>query len=180
MPEFRHSDSIRLFDYWRSLSSSHPPDYKLWDPIAIPKLMPNILIQMRNEDGAFFFHFAGTSACEFAGVELTGRMQSEFLSPELRLSAKDNSDNMLRFPCAWLNTIVARSAQGRESLIEYLTLPLNGPDGVPDRLVVHMGVLETLGFGEASVEVASRVGGEWLDIGFGVPDTGTEPPLRAG
>lgn len=169
MPDFHHCDSERFYEYWRSLDDACPPGSCLWDPVKIPTLMPNIIILERDNAGGFIHRFAGTGACDFIGVELTGRPIGEFLSPELQMSSAQNLDMMLTRPCGMVNRSVARSTAGRESIVEYVTLPLSDAEGVPHRLFVHMCILRTHGFGDPLPEVSKRVDAIWIDLGAGVP-----------
>lgn len=171
MPGFRHSDTERLYDYWRSLADGNLPHYRLWDPIKIPKLMPFITILELDEGDDFVHRFAGTGTCEFVGVELTGRLLKEFFSsPEEFVSSDQHLRAMLGVPCGRQSVYVVRSASGHECLAELLTLPLGGEGGVADRLIVYMTILETHGFGKSIPEVSQHVDADWIDLGFGVPE----------
>jgi len=172
MPDFRHSNTERLYDYWRSLADGNPPNYRLWDPIDIPQLMPFVTILELNEGDEFVHRFAGTGTCEFVGVELTGRMLKDFFSsPEEYAASEQDLRTILAAPCGRRSSYVVRSASGHECLAELLTLPLTSANGVPDRLVVQMTILETKGFGEATPVLSQNVEAEWIDLGFGVPST---------
>jgi len=171
MPEFRHSDTARLYEYWRSLADGKPPHFKLWDPIKIPQLMPSILILATNADNDFFYRFAGTAVCDFVGVELTGLLMTGFFPSAEAYAAVDNMHRaLLAVPCGQLASYLLRSTSGRESIFEIVILPICGADGVPDRLVVCMSILEEYGFGEAAPEVSHNLSAEWIDLGSGVPE----------
>lgn len=171
MLDFRHKDTARLYDYWRSLADGNPPNYRLWDPIDIPQLMPFVTIFELNSDDEFVHRFAGTGVCDFVGVELTGLLLRDlFPSPEAYAIPEQNMRTMLAMPCGRLGAHVVRAASGQECLTEMLTLPLSRVDGASDRLIVYMAILETHGFGKATPEVAQYVEADWIDLGFGVPE----------
>jgi hypothetical protein len=171
MPEFRHSDTASLYEYWCSLGNGRPPGYGDWDPIDIPQLMPNVTILEFDEDDEFVHRFAGTANCEFVGVELTGRLLSDFFSPPEKYIVTDqNLRTLLEVPCGRLSCLIMRSISGHECLAELLTLPLLGDSGEADRLIVFMIILKTHGFGEPVPTVSEYLEAEWLDLGCGVPD----------
>jgi len=171
MPDFRHSNTERLYDYWRSLADGNPPNYRLWDPIKIPQLMPFVTIFELNSDNEFVHRFAGTGACDFVGVELTGLLLKDFFpTPEAYAISEQNMRTMLAMPCGRVSVYVVRSASGHECLAEFLTLPIDREDGASDRLIVYMAILETHGFGKAIPEASQYVEADWIDLGFGVPE----------
>lgn len=171
MPGFRHSDTERFYEYWRSLADGKPPHFRLWDPIQIPKLMPNLLILEANADNDFVYRFAGTAVCDFVGEELTGRLMKDFFpSPEAYATVENVHRTLLEVPCGQLASYLLRTTSGRESISEIVILPMCGADGVPDRLVVCMAILEEYGFGDSTPEVSQNLSAEWIDLGFGVPE----------
>ncbi len=179
MPSFKHPSTKTVFEYWVSLNGGRPPEARLLDPIAIPKLMPYVLVLQRcfeRGDGGFVHRFAGTGVCDFVGIELTGLPLDKFLPKAMLPSAEMNLISMLDVPCGRWNTSVTRSAAGRVSEVEYLSLPLCDGGGEPDRIMVFMAVLSTQGFGEASALVEKRVSSEWIDLGSGVPAAAGDLP----
>ncbi len=173
MPPFKHPSTKIVFEYWASLNGGHPPDARLLDPIAIPKLMPYVLMLTRcfeeNGKGRFIHRFAGTGVCDFVGIELTGLPFEKYLPKAMLASAELNLISILKVPCGRWNTSVTRSAAGRVSEVEYLSLPLCDGAGEPDRIMVFMAVLNTQGFGNTSALVEKRVESGWIDLGSGVP-----------
>ncbi len=172
MPEFRHCDTERLYAYWQSLRDGGLPQHRCWDPIHIPKLTPNILILELDPEDKFVYRFAGTAVCDFVGVELTGRRMGDFFPSAEAFATTDNMQRaMLSTPCGQLSSYLVRSASGRECIAEILILPMAGPEGVADRLLVYMAWSETQGFGEAVPIVSDNLEAEWIDLGWGVPAT---------
>lgn len=166
---FKHPTTNLVFDYWVSLNGGRPPEARLLDPVAIPKLMSNLLVLERTDGGAFIHRFAGTGVCEFVGMELTGVALGKYLPASMLASAELNLVTILEHPCGRWNTSTTRSATGRVSEVEYLSLPLCDGQGVPDRIMVFMAVLDTQGFGPTTAKVEERVASEWIDLGSGTP-----------
>jgi len=171
MAGFRHNETAHFYDYWRSLCDDGLPNYRLFDPIQIPKLMPNVLFLKTDDEDNFVYQFAGTDVCAFVGGDLTGRLMKDFFpSPEIYASTENMPHAMLSVPCGQITAYQVRSASGRECIAEFATLPLSGADGTPDRLVVHMAIVETTGFGEGNPEVSRHLKARWVDLGSGVPE----------
>jgi hypothetical protein len=84
VPPFKHPSTKIVFEYWASLNGGRPPEARLLDPVAIPKLMPNVLVLNRcferDGSGEFIHRFAGTGVCDFVGIELTGLPLDKYLS----------------------------------------------------------------------------------------------------
>jgi len=179
VPAFKNPSTKLVFDYWVSLNGGKPPAARRLDPVAIPKLMPYVLIlERRSECGArsgFAPRFAGTSVCDFVGTELTGLPLDKYLPGEILKVAESNLTVMLDHPCGRWNTSATRSAAGRVSDVEYLSLPLCDELGTPDRIMVFMAVLSTRGFGETSALVGESMASEWIDLGSGIPDVQANP-----
>lgn len=62
-----------------------------------------------------------------------------------------------------------RSSTGRIIDGEYLSLPLAGKDGTADRIVVHLAVLKTLGYGDESVDIGEQTLVSVIDLGGQMP-----------
>jgi len=136
--------------------------------------MPFVLVLERCSEpgsGSGFVHrFAGTGVCDFVGIELTGLPLDKYLPALILASAEMNLISMLDIPCGRWNISVTRSAAGRVSEVEYLSLPLCDEGGEPDLVMVFMAVLSTRGFGEASALVEERMDSAWIDLGAGIPE----------
>ncbi|MEQ9145683.1 MAG: PAS domain-containing protein [Parvibaculaceae bacterium] len=168
MPDFLHANTAALFAYWRSLDGL-PPRYSQWDPLCVPALMPFVNILQRDGGGAFVHRFSGTKICEFAGMELTGRPVRDVVQPELVEQVEADLNLILDTPCGFSCRTLTQAASGRRVDAEYVNLPLCGADDKPDRMVMHMAILETLGYGDLHMEVGELLEASWIDIGFGIP-----------
>lgn len=168
MPDFLHADTASLFAYWRSLEGV-PPRYSQWDPLRVPMLMPFVNILQRDSTGVFVHRFSGTKICEFAGMELTGRPVRDVVQPDLVEQVEADLNLILETPCGFSCRTQTQAASGRLVDDEYVNLPLCGSDDEPDRMVMHMAILETLGYGELHMEVGDLLDATWIDIGFGIP-----------
>jgi len=83
LPDHCHPKTRQIHEYWRSI---HPaeglPGRRHFDPIDIPRLLPNIcLIDVPAPEGDFIFRLMGTKAVEFYGADFTGK---PFVSPYIK------------------------------------------------------------------------------------------------
>ncbi|PCJ69637.1 MAG: hypothetical protein COA62_08940 [Rhodobiaceae bacterium] len=166
----RHESSRVIFAYWLSLNDGRLPDYKLWDPIAVPKLMPWCTIVERGGETGFQLRFAGTAVCDFYGEEMTGQAIGGRMDEQARAYYFDGLEEVLTRPCACFMTMQARSKNGRDCLFESLSLPLANADGKSFRIMNHQVIIEEVTYGETKSRFALPDITEWIDIGAGVPD----------
>ncbi|MEQ9145684.1 MAG: PAS domain-containing protein [Parvibaculaceae bacterium] len=164
-----HEDTQCLLKYWLSLNEGRLPVFSRWDPIEIPRIMPFVMILERGEDRHYFHRFSGTGLCELAGMELTGRPLSDVVDAEDLPQAEASLDAILDGPCGLLSNRTTRSSTGRIIDGEYLSLPLAGKDGAADRIVVHLAVLKTLGYGDESVDIGEQTLVSVIDLGGQMP-----------
>ena len=171
MPDFRDGRSAAVFKFWLSLNAGNVPHYKDWDEVKIHKFMRDSFIVQRHMEGGYFYRFAGTGVGEFLGKEVTGLALDAMLQPRDWHRAHASIDDLLSFPCGVLLRNITRTATGRMARVEFLILPLAADHDACDRIVVHMSVLETRGYGAGGgPEFGSRIYLEWIDLGAGVPD----------
>ena len=68
-----HSSLRQLYDYWLTQRGDRPvPLRRDIDPIAIPRLLPHLIIAERAEDGDLRYRLVGTRIVEAHGVDYTG------------------------------------------------------------------------------------------------------------
>jgi hypothetical protein len=72
-----------LLEYWLSKRAGAPmPLRTAIDPLDIPLLLPHLMLTEPVESGADFrYRLVGTAVVEAAGIDFTGRRQSELLAP---------------------------------------------------------------------------------------------------
>ncbi len=167
---FRHESTREIFSYWLSLNNGQMPSSRLWDPIAVPKLMPWCTIVERGGETGFRLRFAGTAICDFYGEEMTGQALGKRMDAEARVFYFDSLEDILSRSCCRFLTMLARSAVGRECLFESISLPLADPDGKGFRVLTHQVILEEVTYGETTSRFSLPEAGEWIDIGSGVPE----------
>ncbi|MBM3545645.1 MAG: PAS domain-containing protein [Alphaproteobacteria bacterium] len=68
-----HPALLRLYDYWISQrTGGAAPLRRNIDPVAIPQLLPNLIIAERTEDGDLRYRLVGTRIVEAHGLDYTG------------------------------------------------------------------------------------------------------------
>jgi hypothetical protein len=84
------SKLVHEFDsYWRGLAGGLPPDRGLFDPSAIPHLMPGLLIvELEPDSQRLRYRLVGTLSDDIAGISLTGRYLDEFFGGPTEKSAR--------------------------------------------------------------------------------------------
>lgn len=167
---FRHENSRKIFAYWQSLNEEHIPCFRLWDPIAVPKLMPWCTIVERGGETGFQLRFAGTAICDFYGEEMTGQALGSRMDRQAQAFYFHNLEEVLTRPSSQLLTIRARSSGGRECLFEHLSLPLADLEGNGFRVLNHQVIIEEVTYGEQKSRFALPEVAKWIDIGAGVPN----------
>ncbi len=77
-----HADIKSLYEYWRAISPKGKlPGRQHFDPIDVPKLLPNLwLIDVHRDPVRFWRRLVGTKIEEFAGMNLTGGWVGDRLS----------------------------------------------------------------------------------------------------
>lgn len=82
-PSFKLEQSAAFFAYWQSLPREGLlPDRKSFNPAAIYKLMPEVLMVEFPADGAPVFRYVGSALTERVGFDPTQQEYLKFLDPE--------------------------------------------------------------------------------------------------
>lgn len=136
-----------LTAYWNKLAEEAGaiPHRTAFDPIAIPSVLPSVFLIERLDADTYRFRLQGTDFAERSVSDLTGtvlrRPKTNDPSPIFGLL-----DRVLDTPCGLQILGVEQSEQGRQSLVEYVALPLTDEEGA-NRFVVGSGYpLATLGY----------------------------------
>jgi len=123
-----------LLDYWRKLQATGPgaPARARFDPMAVPRLLPNIMLLERSDDGELTVRIMGTALAERHTTDLTGQPLLPSLPELLRKSAAASYAEVTSLPCVHLLRRRIHRTTGTTPLVEVLHLPLADP---ADRVV---------------------------------------------
>lgn len=145
---FSSEHSKALINYWNSLAAETDsiPARASFDPIAIPKLLPFIILYERLDTDQFQVRLQGTSFSERGLLDVTGTVLTPNQtdpSSELMNSALAH---IIDAPCGLRIVGVDRNAQGKNALIEGLGLPLVDDTGTPRFVIAVVAILETINY----------------------------------
>ncbi|MBL8711053.1 MAG: PAS domain-containing protein [Rhodospirillaceae bacterium] len=75
--------------YWSQLAAGSTPERCLFDPTAIPQVMPTLLVvELEPETARLRFRLSGTRADEFAGEVMAGRYLDSFFAGQSEKAAR--------------------------------------------------------------------------------------------
>ena len=132
----KHPSTQEIFTYWNTLREARPaPLRSQINPVAIPKVLPDIFLLDCIEDDQHLIRLAGTRLCTLFGKELRGQsfnsLWNEF--------GEHHIDDLLRTVVDEHAAVVA-GAEGYSSSehlcrLELILLPLRTNDGSPTRVI---------------------------------------------
>lgn len=151
-PSTKHRFTSRqaqdLTAYWRKLAvkAGNIPARADFDPIAIPTILPSVFLIERLDNDTYRFRLQGTDFTDRGVSDMTGIMLTQQTAGSRQSPIIDVLTRVLDTPTGLHILGVEQSKQGRQSLVEYVTLPLLDEEGTP-RFVVGCGSpLATLGY----------------------------------
>ena len=174
MPDrFSHPQTKQFFQYWNGLPKTGlVPDRADFDPLAIHRIMPRIMMVEYFSDGRVEFRMVGTGVTEDIGVDPTKMSYFDLLENEALGSFWSASDAILDTPCGGHFRITAQSAKGYLVDFDVLDLPMTNLAANSNIIFAHIaqgdvgGITETGSFRIKEIQSAG-----WIDIGAGVPAT---------
>ena len=174
IPHFGTDESLQFFDYWRALPRDDGivPDRRHFDPLAIRRLMPMMVMVEYADLESATFRFAGTKLTEVLGFDPTKKKYVDLLEQDAMGSFIAASEPLITVPCGGRFPITIQAATGYTLKCEALDLPLfNGKTGTWIVMAL-MSVREVAGLhGGEDFRILEIGEGEWIDIGAGVPKT---------
>lgn len=170
-PSFQLEQSKVFFDYWQSLPREGLlPDRKTFNPAAIHRLMPEVLMVEFPKEGAPVFRYVGSKLTERVGFDPTQQEYLKFLNPESFGDFFALTGKMLSTPCAGILTASIQAATGWHMRCEATDVPMTYLANNSLILVAHMPILEVTGSHETDTFAITELGvAQWIDIGAGVP-----------
>lgn len=156
---FATAQSKALNDYWFELAhkAKGVPARADFDPIAIPALLPNILLYEKIAEDQFRVRLQGTEFSNRGIPDATGNILAPFeakpdKSPFFKIMAR-----VLNTPCGLKILGVERNSEGRNVVIEAVGFPLNDANGKPTFLVAIVTALATESYVEGNLGAHSLV-----------------------
>ncbi len=177
MPVFPTAELQSFWTSWIQLRGSRAlPHYRdLFEGLP-PTLIPHMVVLENMADDNHLVRFVGTSVVSMWGTDNT----NDILAAVVPAAYLDGFSYLIRItlahPCGALSQINVESAQGISIHLNVIVLPVANDPGRPERTVIFTNPAphkddETLMI--STVHSESR---EWLDIGFGTPET-SQPAL---
>lgn len=75
--------------YWLNLAGGHAPERHLFDPMAVPRLMPALhIVEMEEGSDRLRYRLVGTLSDNFNGMHITGHYLDEFFTGPTEESAR--------------------------------------------------------------------------------------------
>jgi len=114
-----------LLDYWHHLRGDGPgaPARERFDPMAVPRLLPNIMLVERGDDDVLQVRLMGTVLADRMERDLTGLALLANLPEALRESAEAAYADVLNLPCVLLVRRRIERVSGAIPVAEVLHLP---------------------------------------------------------
>lgn len=140
-----HSGIQRLVDAWAALpGATRIPDRAAFDPHALGRLLPQVFIAERRDEG-LVFRLAGGWIERAHGRPLKGAYMLEVWRRESRLMVHRGLAQAFRDGRPVVFSADMETTDGALSPIEVAAAPLRGPTGLPDRLLGLYQPLEVHG-----------------------------------
>ncbi len=156
---FATAQTKALNDYWFDLAykAKGVPARADFDPIAIPALLPNILLYEKVAEDQFRVRLQGTEFSNRGIPDATGNI----LAPSEAKSGKspffEIMARVLNTPCGLKILGVERNSEGRNVVIEAVGFPLNDANGEATFLVAIVMPLATESYAEGNLSAHSLV-----------------------
>ncbi len=166
-------DNDAFIQYWLSLPKDGlVPRRRDFDPAAIPKLLPRIILHEIIDRERLHLRLVGTMLVERYGMDITGKNYLDYVPEERREPALRAMNLAVEYPAAMAVRMNIKSAAGRICQAESVGLPMTqGPDKNP-LIIFHSVEVENfghLGNSEGVLKHFGVSGRTYLDIGAGVP-----------
>ena len=174
MPDrFSHPETKQFFLYWNSLpKTGFMPDRADFDPVAIHKIMPRILMVEHFPDGQVEFRMVGTGITEDIGFDPTNQNYLSLLEESAFGAFESASEAILSTPCGGYFVVTAQSARGYLVDFDVLDLPMTNRAANSKIVLAHLAQICVHGMatpGTFRIKEIKSAG--WIDIGAGVPAT---------
>ena len=129
-PELRHPVSRVLYDYWRGLlRPGAVPDRAVFDPMAIPDVLPHLFI-LEREDDDVIVRLAGTHLDERTVTPMTGRSVFTMYGPAGAAFHRRLFPLLFATPLGALKHVLVKLSGGLWRDADILYLPVGtGADG---------------------------------------------------
>ena len=159
--------------HWLSLPrETVVPSRSVFDPLAVPRLLPHMLICDLSEPGIVRIRLMGTGMVSSFGFDPTGRDYLDLVDPARRQAAYEGFIVPASQPCGMRVLGENRYGNGKTLTVETVGFPFRRDDGAGMQMVfVGTRLDETTGSwpdhgATTSFHVFER---EFIDIGAGIP-----------
>ena len=174
-PEFLTDRCRALYAYWGDLPKAphgQIPLKSALDPLAIPRLLPRVLLHDLRQPGRAILRLVGTGLVEQYGFDPTGHDYARYVEPERWPSAIRELTKVATHPCGMRVLTEHIHTGGEVHENEAVGLPLEADDGsgrfllFVDEIVKAPPTINTRRRPMQRLIVKQR---DYFDIGAGVP-----------
>jgi len=172
---FLSKQSRMLFDYFKKIqpdSGEAIPHRDSFDPMKVPRLLPNILMMELRSEQECVFRLVGNATIERSGTNPQGMNYFDLLPEKIKASCVSNMFAIFRQPCASTGLQVESYTNGEAATVEVTSFPFMDKDGL--KLVIatatEVFVDELTLPREGSVSLDHWPAHRFIDIGAGLPE----------
>lgn len=168
--------------YWRRLqsvmASAHPsvagiPTRRQFNPMAVPKLLPNLYMIEHISDDELMIRLTGTALDDALDMSLTNKNMLDFYAGDERTFFRSVHSNMAKQPCGAVLRRFVTLTNGKGYDMTSKSLPLAAESGRIKYIVGMMGadLMRLSPLGEKAVIADTTITDFfYVDLGYGVPD----------
>ncbi len=173
--EFLRAENRKFAEFWFALRGQNVmPAKAAFNPRAIAKLLPNVMLLEFGEDRKLTFRLIGTAIVTRRGDDLTNTSIS--IPLDTSSAFLKTYEQVISWPCSFRNVMEEEYASGRMAMVEIAGFPLAGKDGKP-RFILALSQECSKEYsdlwGHNQVSQMSTLDHEFIDIGAGMP-----PPVE--
>lgn len=123
----KYAGTKALFSHWNGLRRARTaPARAEIDPVAMPHLLPDVMILERTDQEGLQFRLAGTRLCTVFGRELKGVVLGSLFDPESAIELQLYAGTVTGEAAAVVLGLACTTDHGRRETAEMLLLPLSG------------------------------------------------------
>ncbi|PCJ68760.1 MAG: hypothetical protein COA62_13050 [Rhodobiaceae bacterium] len=139
-----------LSNYWFQLARdiNRPPTRASFDPIAIPHLLPSVVLLERLDAGGYQIRLQGTAFRERGLVDRTGEILNREDAEPSRLAFYQAVDKVLDTPCGLRLIAVEQNYEGKQTLVEIVSYPLTDRNNIARFTIFIIVPLKMIGYAD--------------------------------
>jgi hypothetical protein len=173
----RNPTTQEIFTYWNTLREARPaPSRSQINPVAIPKVLPDIFLLDADKSGEHIFRLAGTRLCGLFGRELRGASFNALWNTFGEHKIGDLLKSVVEEHAAVVASAEGFSSQEHLCKLELILLPLRGTSQDGTRVVGCLSPSAVPMWFSVHTMVSMRLGNVRLCWPSGRRETSPAPP----